>query len=60
MSGGICTDRGCNTLCFFRFPGGFCDPSGMEYLHGKMRSLQVKRYFFYRIQGKYRPSDPWK
>lgn len=49
MSGGICTDRGCNTLCFFRFPGGFCDPSGMEYLHGKMRSLQFKRYFFYRI-----------
>ena len=39
----------CNTLCFFRFPGGFCDPSGMEYLHGKMRSLQFKRYFFYRI-----------
>ena len=36
-------------LCFFRFPGGFCDPSGMEYLHGKMRSLQFKRYFFYRI-----------
>ena len=36
-------------VSFFRFPGGFCDPSGMEYLHGKMRSLQFKRYFFYRI-----------
>lgn len=49
MSGGIYTDRGCDPLCFPGIAGSFCDPSGMEYLHGKMRGIQFKRCFFCRV-----------
>lgn len=36
----------------YDFPGlsgSFRDPSGMEYLHGKMRGIQFKRCIFYRV-----------